>query len=196
MGIKDLEKSNKDVSHLLTAFSTVDREKKQLEAKIVELQVALARSDSADSQPGADRFVQKLKDDYDNSQREISFLNSVIVDMQKKVDDLKVSLEVSQASLLGQNITDRHFNGQKVQTYTAPRLFCDICDMFDLHDTDDCPKQASSEMDSPPMFLDTSLVAYNQHSHHGGARGVQRPFCDNCEMFGHSSEECTEEATY
>ena len=57
---------------------------------------------------GADRFVQKLKDDYDNSQREISFLNSVIVDMQKKVDDLKVSLEVSQASLLGQNITDRH----------------------------------------------------------------------------------------
>lgn len=24
----------------------------------------------------------------------------------------------------------------------APRLFCDICDRFDLHDTEDCPTQA------------------------------------------------------
>lgn len=68
-----------------------------------------------------------------------------------------------------------------MKTAPAPRLFCDICDMFDLHDTDDCPKQASSEFDSPPMLLNTSSVAYNQHSHYGGARGVQRPFCDNCE---------------
>jgi len=37
-------------------------------------------------------------------QREIKFLNSVIVDMQKKVDNMKMELEVSQASLLGQNI--------------------------------------------------------------------------------------------
>ena len=25
----------------------------------------------------------------------------------------------------------------------APRLFCDICDMFDQHDTDDCPQQVN-----------------------------------------------------
>ncbi len=24
----------------------------------------------------------------------------------------------------------------------APRLFCDICDRFDLHDTEDCPTQS------------------------------------------------------
>ena len=23
----------------------------------------------------------------------------------------------------------------------APRLFCDICDEFDIHDTEDCPTQ-------------------------------------------------------
>ena len=55
-----------------------------------------------------DQRITQLKDDYDNSQREINFLNSVIVDMQKKVDDLKVQLEISQASLLGQNITERN----------------------------------------------------------------------------------------
>ena len=51
-----------------------------------------------------------------------------------------------------------------------PRLFCDICDVFDEHDTDDCPLQAAS--DSPP------------HSLHHGKRapgGSDRPYCDNCE---------------
>jgi len=49
----------------------------------------------------------------------------------------------------------------------APRLFCDICDMFDLHDTDDCPVQASS---SSPMPVN------HQPSHSSG-----RPYCDICE---------------
>lgn len=51
-----------------------------------------------------------------------------------------------------------------------PRLFCDICDVFDEHDTDDCPLQAAS--DSPP------------HTMHHGKRapgGSDRPYCDNCE---------------
>jgi CAP-Gly domain-containing linker protein 1 len=32
------------------------------------------------------------------------------------------------------------FNGVSSRQ-AAPRLFCDICDEFDLHDTEDCPKQ-------------------------------------------------------
>jgi CAP-Gly domain-containing linker protein 1 len=53
----------------------------------------------------------------------------------------------------------------------APRVFCDICDMFDLHDTEDCPRQA---MDSPPP---------PQHSRHGVGkkRGEERPYCEICE---------------
>ena len=46
------------------------------------------------------------------SQREISFLNSVIVDMQRKVDDLKVQLDVSQATLLGHNVLAAESNHQ------------------------------------------------------------------------------------
>ena len=49
----------------------------------------------------------------------------------------------------------------------APRLFCDICDVFDLHDTEDCPQQAMS--DSPPPSL------------HHRDRHEQRPYCDICE---------------
>ena len=51
----------------------------------------------------------------------------------------------------------------------APRLFCDICDMFDLHDTEDCPRQA---MDSPPP---------PQHKVAGKKRAEERPYCENCE---------------
>ena len=49
----------------------------------------------------------------------------------------------------------------------APRLFCDICDMFDLHDTDDCPVQASS----------VSPVPVN----HQLSFSAGRPYCDICE---------------
>jgi len=52
-----------------------------------------------------------------------------------------------------------------------PRLFCDICDVFDEHDTDDCPLQATSS-DSPSHSM-----------HHGGRApgGSDRPYCNNCE---------------
>ena len=52
--------------------------------------------------------------------------------------------------------------------HIAPRMFCDICDMFDLHETEDCPRQAMTS-DSPPP------------SHHAGSRDAVRPYCDTCE---------------
>ena len=53
--------------------------------------------------------------------------------------------------------------------------------MFDLHDTEDCPTQASSEADTPASLLNTSSPAYQQHSHHGGSRVAVRKYCENCE---------------
>ena len=47
------------------------------------------------------------------------------------------------------------------------RLFCDICDEFDKHDTDDCPTQASGP--------DDGGVRYH------GDRAEQRAYCDTCE---------------
>lgn len=52
----------------------------------------------------------------------------------------------------------------------APRLFCDICDEFDRHDTEDCPIQCSSEdvLDPPPRTKAKKLPA-------------PRVFCENCD---------------
>ena len=80
---------------------------------MVELQVAVAaRNRSPDRQSAVagspDSRVNKLKEELENSRREIDFLNSVIVDMQKKLDDMKVKLDVSQATLLGQNVVGDH----------------------------------------------------------------------------------------
>ena len=68
-----------------------------------------------------------------------------------------------------------------VKPGAAPRLFCDICDMFDLHDTEDCPKQSSEDFEAAPVLLHHHSPVFTQHSHHGGIRGASRPYCDNCE---------------
>lgn len=61
----------------------------------------------------------------------------------------------------------------------GPRPFCDICEVFDKHETEDCPRQASDTVET------------SGHSRHGGPKGMSsRPFCDNCEMFGHTEAEC------
>ena len=53
--------------------------------------------------------------------------------------------------------------------HPPPRLFCDICDVFDQHDTDDCPLQAG-ELDELAM-----------HSAYHEDRQTERPYCDTCE---------------
>lgn len=73
-----------------------------------------------------------------------------------------------------------------VEKKLAPRLFCDICDMFDLHDTDDCPKQES--------FIEDEVVP---HLMPQGARKLEeRPYCNTCEVFGHWTFDCQEEEEY
>lgn len=51
----------------------------------------------------------------------------------------------------------------------APRLFCDICDEFDLHDTEDCPTQCN---DVAPTAGARKLPGQNTS---------ERPYCETCE---------------
>ena len=48
-------------------------------------------------------------------------------------------------------------------------MFCDICDVFDAHETEDCPQQASTEPIKPV------------YHHVPGTRGIERPYCSVCE---------------
>lgn len=46
-----------------------------------------------------------------------------------------------------------------------PRVYCDICEVFDVHETEDCPLQASDDV---PEVKERIVPP-------------QRPYCEICE---------------
>lgn len=54
-----------------------------------------------------------------------------------------------------------------------PRVYCDICEEFDLHETEDCPQQTNDD-----------VAVQNVNADGGGDRKrvvPERPYCDICE---------------
>ena len=107
--------------------------------------------------------------------------------LNQENQELHASLERAQflaenSHLDGSNGHDYVEDTKKtVQSKMAPRMFCDICDEFDLHETEDCPQQMmQAEAD------DVSL-----HSKHEAKAKISiRAYCDLCETFGHEEENC------
>lgn len=186
---KELDKQQQELiilqnetSNLKAFKSTVqnlEQEKQQSENKIIELQVALEHSKA--NANFIDPSLEKLKDEKDSAESQIDFLNSVIVDMQKKNDELQARIQILETGMYMVDSDNVNLNGIK-RSVIPPRLFCDICDVFDLHDTEDCPRQAMAE--SPPP------------TQHHGSRNHQRPYCDICEVFGHWTENCDDNETF
>jgi CAP-Gly domain-containing linker protein 1 len=155
----------------------------QLQQQIVHLENALSESrmnaNIINNGMASQTVVTKLQVEKDSAEAQVEFLNSVIVDLQRKNEMLEAKLQIMESSgmLMTDSVTDSLIINGSVSRLMAPRLFCDICDVFDLHDTDDCPQQGTSS--SPPA------------SHHHGCRSDQRPYCTVCEVFGHSAEQCS-----
>ncbi|XP_075969792.1 cytoplasmic linker protein 190 isoform X3 [Anticarsia gemmatalis] len=126
-----------------------------------------------------DTAPPKTSDDKEMIDGQVSFLNSVIVDMQRKNEQLMARVQALEG---GTVVPEPIFNGRKARA-VAPRLFCDICDVFDAHDTEECPRQ-SAEPDAPPTPANRR------------APPPPRPYCDICEVFGHATENCDEEETF
>ncbi|XP_046964516.1 restin homolog isoform X4 [Vanessa cardui] len=124
-----------------------------------------------------DNASQKLTEEKEMIDGQVSFLNSVIVDMQRKNEQLMARVQALEGATVPAE--PPLFNGRKVRA-VAPRLFCDICDEFDKHDTEDCPRQ-SVEPEKPPSNKKPL---------------PPRPYCDICEVFGHATENCDEEETF
>ncbi|MEQ2316868.1 CAP-GLY domain-containing linker protein 1 [Ameca splendens] len=116
---------------------------------------------------------------------QVEFLNSVIVDLQRKNEELKDKLEkMAAAALNGNNPSEMdNYDKQPAKKKPPPRKFCDICDCFDLHETEDCPLQEQIP-DSP------------QHTTYHGSKSEERPYCDTCEVFGHWTDSCTDDQTF
>lgn len=176
--VKTLHAENQALTSLKASADSLEKDKRRLEAEISDLRSRIpsttvhAAGDSANQEDDIDLKCQ------------VNFLNSVIVDLQQKNEELKRQVELLAVGENGQTDADSSYYGTPAQPGARPpRLFCDICDVFDAHDTDDCPQQASS--DSPPP------------SHHGGTRNApDRPYCNVCEVFGHLAEDCDDEQTF
>ncbi|XP_059609568.1 restin homolog isoform X3 [Phlebotomus argentipes] len=155
-----------------------------LQEREVQLKVVKNQLEAARSNPVAPAV--NTVDDSDAG-AQISFLNSIIADMQKKNTELVARVQILEAapgdfSQNGLNLE------MPVRRKPAPRLFCDICDIFDAHDTEDCPLQAS---DSP---VPPDLVVRQP----GEERVLPPPrkYCESCEVFGHEIGECDNDESF
>ena len=66
----------------------------------------------------------------------------------------------------------------------APRVYCDICEEFDAHETEECPTQCSEmDPDAPaPLKRDEEKKK---------RKPIVRKYCDNCEIFdSHETTSC------
>lgn len=121
-----------------------------------------------------------------SAEAQVDFLNSVIVELQRKNKEHEKKIEM----LITGNVTDTNGamfdlsdDDEPARPGLRQRLFCDICDVFDKHDTDDCPTQSSGVLES-------------QGTQYHGTRNEERPYCDICEMFGHWTQDCDDEETF
>ncbi|XP_067429705.1 CAP-Gly domain-containing linker protein 1 isoform X1 [Thunnus thynnus] len=175
---------------LQTAVETLERDKAQLQSRVQSLEQRLMGTETSEGEdreapPSGDAAVEQLREEKEFAEGQINFLNSVIVDLQRKNEELKIKLKkLALAEFNGNDGTDDFDKGVSKRAKKAtPRLFCDICDCFDLHDTEDCPTQAQSP-DSVP------------HSTYHGNPADERPYCDICEAFGHATESCNDDQTF
>uniref|UniRef100_H3D7L6 CAP-Gly domain-containing protein n=1 Tax=Tetraodon nigroviridis TaxID=99883 RepID=H3D7L6_TETNG len=186
--IEVLRGENAVAKTLQSAVETLERDKAQLQGRVHSLEQRLAgrraSEDQAGAPPSGGAVLEQLREEKEFAEGQINFLNSVIVDLQRKNEELKIKLKkLALAEFNGNEESDGLGGVSKQEKKATPRLFCDICDCFDLHDTEDCPTQAQSP-DSVP------------HTAYHGNPADQRPYCDICEAFGHATESCNDDQTF
>nr|XP_023417776.1 CAP-Gly domain-containing linker protein 1 isoform X9 [Cavia porcellus] len=182
-----LRGENASAKSLHSVVQTLESDKVKLELKVKNLELQLKENRRQLSSSSGNTDTQAEEDERaQESQQMIDFLNSVIVDLQRKNQDLKMKVEMMSEAALngnGDDLNSYDSDDQEKKSKKKPRLFCDICDCFDLHDTEDCPTQTQISEDPP-------------HSTHHGSRSEERPYCEICEMFGHWATNCNDDETF
>ncbi|KAK7895493.1 hypothetical protein WMY93_020818 [Mugilogobius chulae] len=173
---------------LQSAVETLERDKTELQSRVQSLEQRLKGKQAPEGEDqdvhAGDAAFQQLREEKEFAEGQINFLNSVIVDLQRKNEELKIKLKKLALSEFNGNDDTEGFEAvSKREKKSTPRLFCDICDCFDLHDTEDCPTQAQSP-DSVP------------HTTYHGNPADERPYCDICEAFGHVTASCNDDQTF
>ncbi|XP_073771392.1 CAP-Gly domain-containing linker protein 1 isoform X2 [Danio rerio] len=183
--IAALRGENAMTKTLKSAVTSLEEDKAELLERVnsLEQKLELRHTHSGQQSSTEDTTVEQLREEKEFAEGQINFLNSVIVDLQRKNEELKVKLKKMALTEFNGNEDNDGLVEVKKKKKAPPRVFCDICDCFDLHDTEDCPTQTQSP-DSPP------------HSSYRGRRSDERPYCDICEAFGHATESCNDDQTF
>ncbi|KAL1266162.1 hypothetical protein QQF64_001837 [Cirrhinus molitorella] len=170
---------------LQSAVTSLERDKAQLQSRVNSLEQKLEgrQTGNGEEVTSGDAAIDQLREEKEFAEGQINFLNSVIVDLQRKNEELKVKLKKMALTEFNGNDENDGLGEVKKKKKAPPRVFCDICDCFDLHDTEDCPTQTQSP-DSPP------------HTTYHGSRSGERPYCDICEAFGHWTDSCNDDQTF
>ncbi|XP_015175087.1 PREDICTED: restin homolog isoform X2 [Polistes dominula] len=183
-----------EAAQLKEVHSRLEKENKQIASKLSEVtnQLKLSRENiknnfdaaggDVNQQMDKDIEVIRLKEENELVKGQIDFLNSVIVDMQKKNETLLCKIEVLEMGVPA-NEADDYNRTTLDKRNKAPRMFCDICDQFDLHETEDCPRQAQ-DFTEPEKIIKSPK------------KSLERPYCESCETFGHDTRDCDDTETY
>ncbi|XP_069726944.1 CAP-Gly domain-containing linker protein 1 isoform X5 [Phaenicophaeus curvirostris] len=180
-----LRGENASAKTLQSVVKSLESDKLKLEEKVKSLEQKLKENNE---QPltitSSSGDTANLQDEI-AKEKQIDFLNSVIVDLQRRNEELNLKIQrMCEAALNGNEEEINNYDSEEESlSKKKPRLFCDICGCFDLHDTEDCPTQAQM-LEEPP------------HSAYHGSRREERPYCDTCEMFGHWTADCNDDETF
>ncbi|XP_033747589.1 LOW QUALITY PROTEIN: CAP-Gly domain-containing linker protein 1-like [Pecten maximus] len=167
--VSALEEERLELRNVVKSLEQAVKDAKAEAKAASEAKNAVAQAKANSVAVTGDALTAKLQEEKAAVEGQVDFLNSVIVDLQKKNSELKIRLEAMEVGA----VTNGNSNDSMEVTPKAkapPRLFCDICDVFDEHDTDDCPMQAMDYEEPPP-------------SQHHGDRKHMRSYCDICEEF-------------
>ncbi|XP_064322173.1 CAP-Gly domain-containing linker protein 1 isoform X6 [Phalacrocorax carbo] len=182
-----LRGENASAKTLQSVVKSLESDKLKLEEKVKNLEQKLKENNE---QPltvtgSSGDIAANLLQDEIAKEKQIDFLNSVIVDLQRRNEELNLKIQrMCEAALNGNEEEINNYDSEEESlSKKKPRLFCDICGCFDLHDTEDCPTQAQM-LEEPP------------HSAYHGSRREERPYCDTCEMFGHWTADCNDDETF
>ncbi|XP_033923983.1 CAP-Gly domain-containing linker protein 1 isoform X5 [Melopsittacus undulatus] len=180
-----LRGENASAKTLQSVVKSLECDKLQLEEKVKSLEQKLKENGQPLTEVGSSGDIAADLQDEITKEKQIDFLNSVIVDLQRRNEELKLKIQkMCEAALNGNEEEINNYDSEEESVSTKKlRLFCDICGCFDLHDTEDCPTQAQM-LEEPP------------HSSYHGSRREERPYCDTCEVFGHWTADCNDDETF
>ncbi|KRX45950.1 CAP-Gly domain-containing linker protein 1 [Trichinella murrelli] len=157
---KEIDALKLDLSEKVDYCCKVDAELNFLRNEVISLRQPNKQSlsSSKDTQTECDGLdtVQQSK--------VIEFLESIIANEKIEIDRFMNHPALNCSNTLQENFVDPQSD---ISALRQLRKFCDVCEIFDAHDTEECELYKQELMN---------------HSNYGGDPLAVRPYCDRCEI--------------